>query len=172
MKRYCLLFFVNLAFVFSAAAQSSIPLSTQNITPIDVKTEDGNKLSHLNQPPPRLLSSANTLPTETVEEIVQRQLDAYNARDIDAFMDTYADSIALYSFPNELRTKGKEAMRTTYSQLFERTPNLYAEIKNRIVIGNKVIDQEYVRAGERFIDAVAIYEVADGKIVRVTFIRG
>ena len=35
----------------------------------------------------------------------------------------------------------------------------------------KIIDQEKVRAGDRTIDAVAIYEVENGKIRRVTFVQ-
>jgi len=54
---------------------------------------------------------------------------------------------------------------------FENTPDLNAEIKNRIVIGNKVIDQESVTANNIVFDAVAIYEVDNGKIDKVTFIK-
>lgn len=38
-------------------------------------------------------------------------------------------------------------------------------------MGNKVIDQEYVRTANGYIDAVAIYEVKDGLIQKVTFVR-
>ena len=113
----------------------------------------------------------NTTISESPEMVIQRQLDAYNARDIEAFLETYADTIVIYDFPHQPTMRGKEEVRTRYAKLFADVPNLYAEVKKRITIGNTVIDQEYVRAGERFINAVAIYEVADGKIVRVTFIR-
>jgi hypothetical protein len=66
---------------------------------------------------------------------------------------------------------GKEAMRSRYKSLFENNPELYCEIKNRITLGNKVIDQEYVRTANGYIDAVAIYEVKDGLIQQVTFVR-
>ena len=106
-----------------------------------------------------------------VEAIVQRNLDAYNARDIDAFMADYADDIKTYAYPNTLRTEGKEAMRKGYQDWFERTPDLRAFIKKRIVIGNKVIDEEQVTANGEVFNAVAIYEVENGKIVKVTFIQ-
>ena len=44
-------------------------------------------------------------------------------------------------------------------------------MKNRIVIGNKVIDKEYITANGDTFSAVAIYEVANGKIAKVTFIN-
>ncbi len=103
--------------------------------------------------------------------IVQKQLDAYNARDIDAFMDTYSNNIELYNFPNKSTRKGKEAMREGYAGFFENTPDLHCEIKNRIVIGNKVIDEEYITANGKSFSAVAIYEVENGKIAKVTFLQ-
>ncbi|UJH67733.1 nuclear transport factor 2 family protein [Allomuricauda sp. SCSIO 65647] len=103
--------------------------------------------------------------------IVQKQLNAYNARDIDGFMDTYSDNVKLYNFPNELFLEGKEKMRQRYARFFENTPDLHCEIKNRIVTGNKVIDEEYITANGTNFGAVAIYEVIDGKIAKVTFLR-
>jgi hypothetical protein len=49
-------------------------------------------------------------------------------------------------------------------------PALRAEILQRIVIGNKVIDHERISGlAEQPIEAVAVYEVADGLIDRVWF---
>ncbi len=108
---------------------------------------------------------------ESPEIIVQKQLDAYNARDIEAFLDTYSDDVELFNFPNQSSSKGKEAMRKGYQGFFEATPDLHCEIKNRIVIGNKVIDEEYITANGSNFSAVAIYEVENGKIAKVTFLR-
>ena len=55
--------------------------------------------------------------------------------------------------------------------MFANTPNLYCEIKNRIVLGNKVIDREHVRFGEKYSDMIAVYEITEGKISKATFIR-
>ncbi len=122
--------------------------------------------------------NSNTTNTQTstekpseVEAIVQRNLDAYNARDIDAFMKDYTDDVKLYAYPNTLRTDGKEAMRKSYASWFEQTKDLRAFIKKRIVIGNKVIDEEQVTANGQIFNAVAIYEVENGKITKVTFIQ-
>ncbi|WP_106793188.1 amidohydrolase family protein [Aquimarina sp. Aq78] len=108
---------------------------------------------------------------ETPEQVVQRQVNAYNARDIDAFMDTYSEDIKIYNFPEEISIDGKEKMRESFKAMFERVPNLYCEIKNRIVLGNKVVDREYVRFGEKYSSVIAIYEIIDCKISKVTFLR-
>ncbi|CAM4034420.1 MULTISPECIES: nuclear transport factor 2 family protein [Flavobacterium] len=109
--------------------------------------------------------------TESPEKIVQIQLEAYNNRNIDAFLATYDDNIKIYDFPNTLSYEGKEKMRKIYSSLFKEVPNLLCEIKKRIIIGNKVIDEEYVRVNNEFVSAVAIYEVKNNKIIKVTFIH-
>lgn len=106
-----------------------------------------------------------------IETIVQRNLDAYNARDIEAFMKDYADDITLYAYPNTLQTEGKEAMRKGYENWFDSVPDLSAFIKKRIVIGNKVIDEEQVTANGQIFNAVVIYEIENGKISKVTFIQ-
>lgn len=110
---------------------------------------------------------------ETAEQVVQRQLDAYNARDIDAFMATYSDDIELYNYPNKLVGKGKESMRKTYGRMFKQVTELHCTIVKRIVLGNKVIDQESVKGFPNGpLEAVAVYTVTNGLISKVTFIRG
>ena len=117
------------------------------------------------------MMSADTIVAESPEAVVQRQVNAYNARNIDAFMDTYAEDIELYDFPGKLISKGKQKMKDNYASMFSNVTNLYCEIEKRIVIGNKIIDKEKVRAGKETIHAVAVYEVEKGKIKKVTFIQ-
>ena len=105
------------------------------------------------------------------EGIVQKQLDAYNVRDIDAFMATYTKDIKLYNFPNDLRSEGQKAMKKSYKGFFENTPDLKCKILYRIVTGNKVIDHELVTANGSTFKAIAVYEVENGLISKVTFIN-
>ena len=115
-------------------------------------------------------SKTDTLKVETPEAVVNLQLEAYNSRDIDKFVATYSDSIEIYK-KGVIIIKGHKQLRETYSKLFDNTPNLYCRIENRILINNKVIDKENVIANERTLKAVAIYEVMDGKIQKVTFVE-
>jgi imidazolonepropionase-like amidohydrolase len=110
---------------------------------------------------------------KTAEDIVQQQVNAYNARDIEAFLATYSPEIEIYDHPDRLRYSGLEEMRSRYQSFFERTPNLHVEIVGRIVLGNYVIDREKVTGlpSGRVIHAVAIYKVQNGLIQRVWFIR-
>lgn len=105
-------------------------------------------------------------------DLAQQQLNGYNARDIEAFLAPYAEDVEVYVFPNELQYTGKDKMRSQYTGMFESLPDLHCQLVNRIVNGNKVIDQEFVTiSAERTAEAVAIYEIEEGKIARVYFIQ-
>ena len=101
----------------------------------------------------------DTLIKETPLALVQRQLNAYNARNIDAFLEPYADDVELYTFPDKLRYKGKAEMRKQYA-FFKDVPNLHCEIKERIIQGTTIIDKESVSGfGSKPTEATAIYKI-------------
>lgn len=103
--------------------------------------------------------------------LAQQQLNAYNAHNLEAFLEPYAEDVEIYTFPNELRYKGKEAMRKAY-QFVENTPELYCRLLNRVVQGNTVIDHEEVYGkGGVPVYAIAVYKIENGKIRQVYFIR-
>jgi hypothetical protein len=110
--------------------------------------------------------------TESPENLVQQQLNGYNARDIDAFLAPYSEDVEIYDFPGVLRNKGKDNIKPGYAQMFINTPDLHCQIINRIVLGNTVIDQEHVTGfGDSDpLEALAIYKIEDGKIAKVYFI--
>ncbi|NQY05388.1 MAG: nuclear transport factor 2 family protein [Flavobacteriaceae bacterium] len=108
---------------------------------------------------------------ESPETIVQKQLDAYNEGDIKAFMATFSDGITLYNFPETVSLSSKALMEANFGGFFDQYPDLHVEIDSRIVIGNKVIDEERGTYADKTFHAVAIYEVNHGKITKVTFIR-
>ena len=104
-------------------------------------------------------------------DLVQQQLNAYNAHDLDAFLEPYADDVEIYSTSGKLLMKGKEEMRKTY-QFITKTPHLYCRLINRIVSGNTVIDHEEIWIHPGPLDlryGVAVYVVEGQKIKRVYF---
>jgi imidazolonepropionase-like amidohydrolase len=110
----------------------------------------------------------DTLLAETPYALVQRQLNAYNGHNLEAFLEPYADDVEIYDFPNKLQMKGKEAMRKAY-QFITQEPTLHCELRGRIIQGNTVIDHERVRFGKNVVEAIAIYKIENGKIKRVYF---
>jgi hypothetical protein len=115
-----------------------------------------------------------TMNSKTVrpEEIVQQQLDAYNARDIDAFMAYWADDALYYQHPDTLLAREKGEIRERHIARFQE-PSLYGERIKRMVVENLVIDQEVVTRnfpqGRGKMDVIAIYEIEQGKIAKVWF---
>jgi hypothetical protein len=111
----------------------------------------------------------------TPESIVQRQLDAYNARDVDALLATYAVDVQQFEYPDTLLCNGAAQLRERMAARLS-DPRLHARLINRITMGRTVIDHEEVTRtfpdGVGKIELVAIYEVRDGKISTARFISG
>jgi hypothetical protein len=105
--------------------------------------------------------------TDTPEQVIQRQLDAYNAGVLDALLATYAPDARQYEHPGKLLATGTAEMRERMAPRLQE-PNLHARLLQRVVMGNIVIDHEEVARtfpeGTGRVSMVVIYEVVDGKI--------
>jgi hypothetical protein len=104
---------------------------------------------------------------------VQEQLEAYNARDVDRFVACYADHVEIVGPTGEVMLRGTEALRATYASLFAAQPELHARVATRLRAGAFVVDDEWVtgmRGGSGETHAIAVYEVRDGRIVHVRFL--
>jgi len=116
-----------------------------------------------------------TFTPESVEFPVQQQLDAYNARDIESFMQWFADDCEIYEFPSRLLAQGHRQIRERHIARFQE-PNLFGRLVRRSSVGNVVVDQERVTRtfpeGPGEIDVLAIYEVVGGKIAKAWFKMG
>lgn len=114
-------------------------------------------------------SPGDSLPSE----LAQRQLDAYNARDIDAFVACYHPDVEVRDFPSgKVTLEGRAAMRERYGPMFAKHPELHAKVTQRVALGAVVIDEERVTGvTEGVISAVALYEVEGDSIRRVWFVR-
>ncbi|MFT3957090.1 MAG: nuclear transport factor 2 family protein [Piscinibacter sp.] len=108
------------------------------------------------------------------EGFAQRQLDAYNDRNLERFLAEYTDDVVACRLPGgEVVAAGKTAFGEHYRRNRFTLPGLHAELVKRMVFGNKVIDQERVHGvSERPMEVAAIYEVTPGGIRRVWFLSG
>jgi hypothetical protein len=115
-----------------------------------------------------------TAPT-AAEFPVQKQLDAYNARDIDAFMQWWSDDCEYYEFPARLLASGAAQIRERHVTRFKE-PNLFGKLIKRSVVDNLVVDQEVVTRtfadGIGEVDVLAIYQIENGKIAKAWFKMG
>lgn len=106
--------------------------------------------------------------------VVQRQLDAYNAKDLDAFLACYADDIRLYRPPEvEPLIEGKAALSAFYAAHRFNRPRLSAALVSRMVVGRKVIDHELVdglgAANDPPVHAALVFEV-DAELIRAVWV--
>ena len=112
---------------------------------------------------------------QNIEIVVQQNLELYNKRDIEGFMETFATDIELYTLGEHAPAiAGLQGMRNFYKKLFDASPKLHSTVLKRIVFGNKVIDHESISGrldAKEPVEVVVIYEVRDEKIFRLTAIR-
>lgn len=104
---------------------------------------------------------------------VERQVQAFNARDLEAFLEPYAADTRVEDGSGEEIMSGLEEMRQFYGDLFANSPDLHCDVLHRISLGSWVIDEEKVEGAhaegfpEQIYAAVA-YRVGNGQI---TFVR-
>lgn len=117
----------------------------------------------------------NDTPNESPIDIVQRQLDAYNSRDINAWLNTYSKDATQYILHGQLLARGHNDIRARMTSRFAE-PDLHAELVTRISIANIVVDNEIITrnfpTGRGTIEMLCVYEVVDGLIHKASFASG
>ena len=105
--------------------------------------------------------------------IAQKQLDAYNAQDLDAYVGFFAPDCIVSGLNGTPTETSRDAIKARYAKAFAQFPQNKAELKNRVAVGNTVVDHELVirsPGGEQF-EIIAIYTFRDGLIARVDFAK-
>jgi len=105
--------------------------------------------------------------------VVQRQLDAYNAQDLDAMLACYAPNCVIANLNGAVTETSREALRVRYAKTFADFPENRARLVNRINVGDMVIDHEDVSRGpgKDHFEVIAIYTIKNGQIARVDFAK-
>ncbi|HXZ64288.1 MAG TPA: nuclear transport factor 2 family protein [Streptosporangiaceae bacterium] len=105
-------------------------------------------------------------------DVVDAQIEAYRARDVEQFLSHYAADASVVMFDGTVMFATKEAMRERYGQLFADSPDLQVTIASRVAAGEFVVDEEHL-SGFHVADmpteltAIAVYRVTAGKIARL-----
>jgi hypothetical protein len=105
-------------------------------------------------------------------DIVDAQIAAYRARDVERFLSYYADDAAVVMFDGTTMFADKRAMREQYGKLFADSPDLHVTIAGRLASQEFVVDEEHL-SGFHFpglpteMTAIAVYRVTDGKIAKL-----
>ena len=110
-----------------------------------------------------------------IEALAQRQLDAYNRADLDAFVSCYHPDVCVLH-GNEETIHGIDALRRRYQSLFSEW-QFGASVPQRMALNTHCIDYETwwrvdPRSGERSEGQILVrYEERDGLIGTVQFLR-
>jgi len=114
-----------------------------------------------------------TVQTNPNIDIAQKQLDAYNAQDLDTYVSFFAADCVVSGLNGTPTETSRDAIKARYAKAFAQFPQNKAVLKNRIAVGNTVVDHELVirsPGGEQF-EIIAIYTFKDGLIARVDFAK-
>jgi hypothetical protein len=68
-------------------------------------------------------------------DVVDAQIEAYRARDVERFLPYYADDASVVLFDGTPMFAGKEVMREQYGKLFAGSPGLNLTIASRMAAG-------------------------------------
>lgn len=102
----------------------------------------------------------------TPADLVQRQFDAYNAHDLAAFTACFGEDVQVFRPPATMPSLvGKAAFANFYATQRFNLSALRAELLNRILLDNKVIDHERIYGvREQPFEMAVVFEIRDGLI--------
>lgn len=105
--------------------------------------------------------------------IVNQQLVAYNAHDIEAYMALFAADAVISDMQSGAEiARGADAIRALYTARFRDNPELRGEVFASTDLGDFAIDREQVLGLPTGpLHLIAIYEVREGLIRSLRFIR-
>lgn len=106
-----------------------------------------------------------------VEAIVARQLEAYNAQDLETFVNCFSVEVEIIRDGDDQPQRGRDLMRRNYAAMFARFPDNHCTLLQRMVVGSHAVDEELIegRDGAPF-RTIAVYTIQDGLIHQVRFL--
>ncbi|MEO1528533.1 MAG: nuclear transport factor 2 family protein [Planctomycetota bacterium] len=95
---------------------------------------------------------------------------ALNAHDLDAFLATYADNVEIFVYPSTKIGDGKKHIEKIFSLYIEKK-DVSIRVKKTLEADGYVVVESATTFGKKIESGIAIYEVRDGKIKSVRFLR-
>ena len=96
-------------------------------------------------------------------------MQRYNDRQVDALLELYGDDIEVYAYPDRLLGTGKVHMRRVMEDALKDSTGV--TISHQLENGRYIISEENVSYAGKARRYISIYEVRDGLIRSVRFIR-
>ena len=116
----------------------------------------------------------DSLVPPTPEAVVRQGANAFNARDLGGFLDSFAPDLKVYDHPNTLVSDSRSALRQEYRRLFGSAPDLHLRLHDVTPIGQTVVVHETIEGlpgRDAPLTQVVLYRVLDGRIDRVWLVQ-
>jgi hypothetical protein len=98
---------------------------------------------------------------------VAEQVDAYNARDMERFLNCYAEDVVILDGRGTVLVRGSDEMRAEFTRLFDAAPALHADVLSRLEVGGYVILEERIEGyGGEALRGVMVYHLREDVIDR------
>lgn len=147
-------------------------LSTVDDAPISIihfEEDEINEISRLSVSPNGKLLALVSGESPTI--IVQKQVNAFNAGNLNNFAANFSENVVVQNFPNDTLYTGIAKLKSSYQRLFQNNSKTHTKVVNRIVIRNIVIDEELVTIDQKEHHQTTLYEIKNGEIISMSFIR-
>ncbi len=106
----------------------------------------------------------------TALEIVNKRMVFYNQHNLEKFIKLYDDEVKIYTYPNKLLGIGTENITSIFKPKFA-AKSIQVKIISQMNNGIHVINHELVTEDGIETKHVSIYEIKDGLITSVRFVR-
>ncbi|MFO8098665.1 MAG: amidohydrolase family protein [Salinibacter sp.] len=116
----------------------------------------------------------DSLVAPTPESVVQQGANAFNARDLGGFLDSFSPDLEVYEHPKTLQSEGRAALRRQMASTFEEAADVHLRLHDVTPIGNTVVVHETMEGlpdREAPLTQVVIYRVTDGRIDRAWLVQ-
>jgi hypothetical protein len=108
--------------------------------------------------------------TPTPLEIVNKRMEFYNQHNFIEFIKLYSSDVEIYTYPDKLLATGTDNITSIFKPKFI-AKSIKVEIISQMHNGDYVINQEIVSENAIQTKYISIYEVKDGLIRSVKFVR-
>ena len=105
-------------------------------------------------------------------DISDKQLDAYNKKNLQAFMNCYSNDVKVFMLQSgQMITDGKDQLHSIMKDSFEKDKASKTTVMSKLVQGNLIINQEEITGHEqgKIIRTISIYEVNNDLIQKLWF---
>lgn len=117
-----------------------------------------------------LVSHAGHADFPSPREVVEARMKALNENDLQSFLALYAEDVEIFVYPDIPLSSGRDRLAEIFSPLFA-AGDVAVVVESVIAVDSFVVVERTFSFGDVSEPGVAIYEVREGLIRSVSFVR-